>query len=295
MARALILLLAVAAAAARDDDEDAAWDAYSAAYSEQVYRETRAGRRLAATAGRSYRGATVVGGVVRAVTEPVVQGKRKLPPYWAALHSARPQAEPVAGTWRGLRGERVQDGDMSLLSLLFYGSTAYKHTDVEATVGNTKLKCASFSGGGGCPRAGRRLDQYRVLCGREGWHAHEAVAAGRSDASVTFGPREGCADPPTLTLRFELEALAALPAPVRSVRNSRFERPANKPFPRRWRLPRAGNSTTEDYRRAWSQSGPRSTGASLGSSAVTARRSWSTTGSSRAPPSSMTGSSWTRP
>ena len=67
MARALILLLAVAAAAARDDDEDAAWDAFSAAYSEQVYRETRAGRRLAATAGRSYRGATVVGGVVRAV------------------------------------------------------------------------------------------------------------------------------------------------------------------------------------------------------------------------------------
>ena len=214
MARALILLLAVAAAAARDDDEDAAWDAFSAAYSEQVYRETRAGRRLAATAGRSYRGATVVGGVVRAVTEPVVQGKRKVPPYWAALHSARPQAEPVAGTWRGLRGERVQDGDMRLLSLLFYGSSAYKHTDVEATVGNTKLKCASFSGARGCPRAGRRLDQYRVLCGREGWHAHEAVAAGRSDASVTFGPREGCADPPTLTLRFELEALAALPAPV---------------------------------------------------------------------------------
>ena len=72
--------------------------------------------------------------------------------YVSALQSARPQAEPVAGTWRGLRGERVQDGDMSLPSLLFYGSTAYKHTDVEATVGNTKLKCASFSGGGGCPR-----------------------------------------------------------------------------------------------------------------------------------------------
>jgi hypothetical protein len=55
MARALILLLAVAAAAARDDDEDAAWDAFSAAYSEQVYRETRAGRRLAATAGQGRR------------------------------------------------------------------------------------------------------------------------------------------------------------------------------------------------------------------------------------------------
>ena len=31
--------------ASSDDDEDAAWDAFSAAYSEQVYRETRAGRR----------------------------------------------------------------------------------------------------------------------------------------------------------------------------------------------------------------------------------------------------------
>ena len=44
-----------ALAAPTEPAPDAAWDAFSAAYSEQVYRETRAGRRLAATAGQGRR------------------------------------------------------------------------------------------------------------------------------------------------------------------------------------------------------------------------------------------------